>query len=71
MKNLLVIAYYFPPYGGGGTQRLIGLCKNIMNFSWKPIVITRTDAIKSGPYDPKDYSLLNEIPIHSPFILVS
>lgn len=58
MKNLLVIAYYFPPSGGPGVQRVLKHTKYLRLFGWNPIVFTVRDA----DYPAFDYSLLDEIP---------
>ncbi len=58
MKNLLIIAYYFPPSGGPGVQRVLKHIKYLPEFGWNPIVYTAKDA----QYPAFDYSLLNEIP---------
>jgi len=58
MKNLLVIAYYFPPSGGPGVQRVLKLIKYIREFGWNPIILT----VKDAQYQALDYSLLEEIP---------
>lgn len=58
MKNLLVVAYYFPPSGGPGVQRVLKYIKYIRETGWNPIVFTAKDA----DYPAFDYSLLEEIP---------
>jgi hypothetical protein len=58
MKNLLVIAYYFPPSGGPGVQRVLKHIKYIREFGWNPIVFT----VRNAQYPAFDYSLLEEIP---------
>lgn len=58
MKNLLVIAYYFPPSGGPGVQRVLKHIKYIREFGWNPIVLT----VSNGDFPAKDRSLLEQIP---------
>lgn len=58
MKNLLVVAYYFPPSGGPGVQRVLKLIKYIREFGWNPIILT----VKDAQYQAIDYSLLEEVP---------
>lgn len=58
-KNVLVIAYAFPPVGGSGVQRTLKFVKYLHMFGWKPIVITVGNDFSS--FD-KDYSLIDEIP---------
>jgi len=43
MKNVLVIAYYFPPLGGAGVQRPLKFVKYFKKFGWKPVVLSVAD----------------------------
>lgn len=56
-KKILVLSYYFPPMGMGGTQRISKFCKYLPDFGWQPQVIT----IKSVRYYAQDDSLLNDL----------
>jgi len=58
LKNLLIIAYYFPPSGGPGVQRVLKHIKYLPEFGWNPIVLT----VENGEYQAIDKSLLKEIP---------
>ena len=58
MKNVLIVAYYFPPSGGPGVQRVLKYCKYLYELGWRPIVLTVLD----GDYPARDESLLKEIP---------
>jgi len=58
MKNLLVIAYYFPPSGGPGVQRVLKHIKYLKEFDWNPIVLT----VENGDFPARDESLLSQIP---------
>lgn len=58
MKNLLIIAYYFPPSGGPGVQRVLKHVKYLPEFGWNPIVLT----VENGNFPARDESLLKEIP---------
>jgi len=40
MKEVLFIAYYFPPMGLSGVQRPLKFAKYLPKFEWKPIVLT-------------------------------
>lgn len=40
MKNILMIATYFPPMGGIGVVRVTKYVKYLKKFNWKPTVIT-------------------------------
>ena len=57
MRNVLVIAYYFPPMGLSGVQRTLKFVKYFPDFQWMPTVLTVT----STGYFAKDESLLKEI----------
>jgi glycosyltransferase involved in cell wall biosynthesis len=57
-KKVLVIAYYFPPLGMGGVQRVAKFVKYLPQFGWQPVVLTVKD-VEYLSYDP---SLMKEIP---------
>ncbi|HRK73277.1 MAG TPA: group 1 glycosyl transferase, partial [Rhodothermales bacterium] len=38
--RVLVIAYYFPPMGGSGVQRITKFVKYLTQFGWEPEVLT-------------------------------
>ncbi|MBE0585718.1 MAG: glycosyl transferase family 1, partial [Desulfofustis sp.] len=54
MKKVLVIAYYFPPLGGSGVQRVLKFVKYLPQFGWQPTVLT----IGPTAYYAHDESLL-------------
>ncbi len=56
-RNILIIAYYFPPLGLSGVQRTLKFVKYLPQFGWKPTVLTITPT----GYFAQDYSLLEEI----------
>ena len=58
MKNLLIVAYYFPPSGGPGVQRVLKHTKYLPEFGWKPVVLT----VSNGQFPARDESLLKQIP---------
>ncbi len=58
MKKVLVIAYYWPPAGGPGVQRVLKFVKYLPKFGWQPIVLT----VERGEYHAIDESLLDDIP---------
>jgi len=78
MKNVLFLAYYFPPLGGSGVQRPLKFVKYLRNFGWNPIVVCP----EPGAYPYYDSSLLEELndlsvdvyrvpaetPFHLPFL---
>ncbi len=58
MRKVLVLAYRFPPQGGGGVQRTLKFVKYLPAEGWLPVVHT-----VSNPYWPlEDKTLLTEIP---------
>jgi glycosyltransferase involved in cell wall biosynthesis len=57
-KKVLIIAYYFPPLGMGGVQRVSKFVKYLSSFGWEPIVLT----VKDIEYFSRDDSLLQELP---------
>lgn len=58
MKNLLIIAYYFPPSGGPGVQRVLKHTKYLREFGWNPIVLT----VSNGQFPARDETLFKQIP---------
>ncbi|HEY3764039.1 MAG TPA: hypothetical protein VGL44_02680, partial [Gaiellales bacterium] len=56
--RLLLIAFYFPPAGGGGVQRTLKFCRHLPDFGVQVDVL--------APSDPKwfalDEPLLREVP---------
>jgi glycosyltransferase involved in cell wall biosynthesis len=56
-RNVLVIAYYFPPLGLSGVQRTLKFVKYLPQFGWQPTVLTVTPT----GYYAQDYTLLEEI----------
>ncbi len=58
MKNVLIIAYYFPPSGGPGGQRVLKHVRYLPEFGWRPVVLT----VENGQFPALDESLFKEIP---------
>jgi glycosyltransferase involved in cell wall biosynthesis len=56
-RKVLFIAYYFPPLGMGGTQRIAKFCKYLAREGWHVSVIT----VKPIAYYAYDDSLLAEL----------
>ena len=59
MKKLLIVAYYFPPSGGPGVQRVLKFIKYLPEFGYQPVVLTVDE---SAGFPARDESLLKEIP---------
>ena len=60
IRNVLVIAYYFPPLGLSGVQRTLKFVKYLPQFGWQPTVLTVTPT----GYYAQDYTLLEELHSH-------
>ena len=57
MKRVLVVAYYFPPMGLSGVQRITKFVKYLPDFGWKPTVLT----VEPGGYFAFDPELEKEV----------
>jgi len=66
LRNVLFIAYNFPPHGGAGVQRSLKFVKYLPDFGWQPWVIT-TQPSATIVSDP---SQLADIPKTTPVIRV-
>jgi glycosyltransferase involved in cell wall biosynthesis len=55
--NVLVIAYYFPPMGLSGVQRITKFVKYLPEFGWNPVVLTSN----TSAYYAFDDSMLDEL----------
>ncbi|WP_188816611.1 glycosyltransferase [Calditerricola satsumensis] len=58
VRNLLLVAYFFPPVGGGGVQRALKMAKYLPEFGWRPHVLA-VDPVAHVSLDP---SLLDQLP---------
>jgi glycosyltransferase involved in cell wall biosynthesis len=58
MKKVLLIAYHFPPLGGGGVFRTVKFAKYLPEFGYQPYVLT----VKNSMYDTQDLTLQGELP---------
>lgn len=61
MSRPLVLAYFFPPLGGPGTQRSAKLVRDLPALGHEPVVVTGP-GVSSGCWDPEDRTLLGDIP---------
>lgn len=57
-RTVLIIAYYFPPLGMGGVQRMAKLAKYLPDFAYDVVVLT----VKQIRYPAHDPSLLEDLP---------
>ena len=62
-RNILFVAFEFPPLGGGGVQRSIKFTKYLSEFGINPIVITveKEDCKKLMPNHQLDFFLEKEL----------
>jgi len=60
MKKILFISYYFPPFGGVGSQRSVKFVKYLPYYNWQPIILTVN---KKYYYNKIDESFLKDIPV--------
>lgn len=58
MKKVLMIAYDYPPLGGGGVLRTLKFTKYLPQYGFQPYILT----VKNPMYRIKDPTLLKEIP---------
>ncbi len=58
MKRVLVLAYFFPPLGGGGCQRTLKLVRYLEPLGWRSTIVTTRDR----DYWIQDPTLEEEIP---------
>ncbi|GMQ81532.1 MAG: glycosyltransferase family 4 protein [Rhodothermia bacterium] len=56
-RRVLLVAYYFPPFGLSGVQRVSKFVKYLPEFGWDVSVLT----IKPGSYFAYDTSLLQDV----------
>jgi glycosyltransferase involved in cell wall biosynthesis len=57
-KRVLVVAYYFPPAGGPGVQRVLKAVKYLGRSGWAPSVLTVAD----GAFAQRDPALEADVP---------
>ena len=57
MKRVLVVAYYFPPMGLSGVQRITKFVKYLPDYGWAPTVLT----VEPGGYFAFDPSLEEDV----------
>ncbi len=67
MKRLLLLAYFFPPLGGGGCQRTLKLVRYLEPNGWASTVVT----VQDSDYWIVDPTLLEEVPTSCEVLRVS
>lgn len=60
-RRVLVLAYYFPPLGGGGVQHSLKLVRYLAESGYEPFVVTGP-ALRRHRWAPLDSSLEAELP---------
>lgn len=58
MRKVLMLAYFFPPAGGGGVQRTTKFVKYLPEYGWQPVVLTVNEQI----HTLRDSSLKEDLP---------
>ncbi len=61
MKHLLIIAYYFPPVAASGSFRILGFCRYLERYGWRPRVLA-ADPGSIYPLEPIDEQLCERLP---------
>ena len=57
-RAVLMIDYFFPPIGGAGVRRTLGLVRHLADFGWSPTVLT----VRQGDFNHYDFDLLQMVP---------
>jgi glycosyltransferase involved in cell wall biosynthesis len=58
MTRVLMLAYYFPPVGGGGVQRTRKFVEYLPRHGYEPVVVTGPDTRAKIDWAPEDRSLV-------------
>ena len=66
-RRVLIVAYYFPPSGGPGVQRVLKFARYLPEFGWDPAVLT----VRGADYPARDESLLADVPGSVPVLRTS
>jgi len=61
MKKVLFLAYYFPPLGGAGVQRVAKFVKYLPDFGYKPLVVAGSSQAVHNGVIPRDETLCEEV----------
>ncbi|MEC8560149.1 MAG: glycosyltransferase [Planctomycetota bacterium] len=59
--SLLLVAWYFPPDGGAGSQRPASFARHLPDLGWETTVLTRSSDHPRSRYEPRDDGLLESI----------
>ena len=61
MIRALIVAYHFPPIGGGGVQRASKFARYLPEFGVQPIILTGPGRV-DGRWTPHDPTMLADVP---------
>ncbi|MDB5323271.1 MAG: glycosyltransferase family 4 protein [Phycisphaerales bacterium] len=61
-RNVLYLAYFFPPRGGAAVQRSLKFAKYLPEFGWRPLVVANGGAIEDKTLKVQDPTMLKELP---------
>jgi glycosyltransferase involved in cell wall biosynthesis len=61
-RHVLVLAYHFPPFGGGGVPRTVGFVKHLGEHGWDVTVLAGPAEHSDQPDVMVDETLLEEVP---------
>lgn len=61
VRRALVLAYHFPPQGGGGVQRSLKFVRYLAELGYEPVVVTGPPTA-GGRWTPADETLATELP---------
>lgn len=64
MKNVLIIAYAFPPIGGVGAIRIVKFAKYLAEFGWRPVILTVNDSNEFVIDDMLQDELANDLSVY-------
>ena len=60
LLSVLIVAYHFPPIGGGGVQRAAKFARYLPEFGVRPIVLTGS-GVHADRWTPDDPTMLGEV----------
>ncbi|MFZ1803536.1 MAG: glycosyltransferase [Nitrospira sp.] len=69
MKQVLMVAYYFPPIAATGAMRPLNFCRHLPSYGWMPSVLA-TDHLSALPPQASDADLLQRVPAEIEIIRV-
>jgi glycosyltransferase involved in cell wall biosynthesis len=61
VRRVAFLAYYFPPFGGGGVQRSVKFAKYLPQLGYEPVVVTRPLS-SDFSWTPADETLEHDLP---------